>query len=200
MNSIFRQCLLVSVLAPSGAWGNPDPTTLDAWAKPRDISEFQFLLDRSPFSLPTAEESSPLAERYALTGAVSIDGNPLVFVLDRTTQTRHMISKKPNEQNMGLVEYLPDPDPRRMRATIRVGSEMATISYVEPAVGAQQPGQQQPTAMAAPQAPGAPGMPAVPGNSAAPQQQGIAPSPGQPGSEPPRRIIRRRVISGQPGP
>jgi hypothetical protein len=196
MNPTSRYCLLAFALIPFGAWANPEPPTDEAWTRPRDISAFQFLLDRSPFSLPTAEESSPLAERFALTGAVSIDGDPLVFVMDRTTQTRHMLSKKPNEQSMGLVEYLPDPDPRRMRATIRVGSEVATISYTESAT--QQPGQpQQSAAMAGPQQPGAPAVAGVPG---AIPQPGIAPGTGQPGSEPPRRIIRRRVISGQLGP
>ncbi|MEI6279953.1 MAG: hypothetical protein WCQ16_11330 [Verrucomicrobiae bacterium] len=165
------------------------------WAMPREISSFQFLLDRSPFSLPTAEESSPLADRFSLTGAVALDGEAIVFVLDKTTQTRHMLSKTPNKQNMGLVEYLPDPDPRRMHATIRVNGQVATIAYAEAnpqPLQAQQP--------AGPQANGPPPTPssvvnapagAAPGSPAF-QQQNTQPSN--------HRVIRRRIISAQPAP
>jgi hypothetical protein len=120
-------------------------------------------------------------------------GDPLVFALDKTTQTRHMLSKTPNAENMALVEYLPNTDPRQMQATIKVNGQVATISYAEPTT---QPGQ--------PQAPTAnmPGSPA-----SAPSVVVNAPpniTPGAPGTQPqsptqpPRRVIRRRIISGQP--
>jgi hypothetical protein len=166
------------------------------WAMPREISMFQSLLERSPFSVPTAEESSPLAERFSLTGAVALDGEALVFVLDKSTQTRHMLSKTPNRENMGLVEYLPDPDPRRMRATIRVNGQIATITFAEPANQQPPPGGQQPNP-GAPPAPTAvvnPPVAAAPGSPAFQQQQQ------QPAQPPNRRVIRRRVISGQPAP
>jgi len=163
------------------------------WTQPRELAAFQALLDRSPFSLPTAEESSPLADRFTLTGAVAIDGAPIVFVLDKTTQIRHMISKTPNKENMALVEYLPDPDPRRMRASIKVNGQVATISFAEPTAQ-----QGQPTAPN----PAMPGSPA----SASPSVVVNAPqaAPGAPGiqpqnpNQPTRRVIRRRIISGQP--
>ena len=187
-NALVFSCFLGSVMAQ-----NDEP-----WAQPRDFARFQFLLDRSPFSLPTAEESSPVAERYTLTGAVSINGDPLVFVLDKTTQERHMLSKTPNKLDMALVDYMPDPDPRRMHATIKVSGQLATISYSEPAAVQ---GQQQ----AAPQIPGP--MPQNPNPTAVvnpPPGQivagGAAQNVQQPNAQPPqRRVIRRRIISGQPG-
>ena len=118
----LRKALVFSFLLGSAMAQNEDP-----WTQPRDISRFQFLLDRSPFSLPTAEESSPIADRYALTGMVSINGEPMVFVLDKTTQERHMLTKTPNKLDMGLVDYLPDPDPRRMHATIKISGQTATL-------------------------------------------------------------------------
>jgi len=187
-NALVFSCFLGSVMAQ-----NDEP-----WAQPRDFARFQFLLDRSPFSLPTAEESSPVAERYTLTGAVSINGDPLVFVLDKTTQERHMLSKTPNKLDMALVDYMPDPDPRRMHATIKVSGQLATISYSEPAAVQ---GQQQ----GAPQIPGP--MPQNPNPTAVvnppPGQAvagGAAQNVQQPNAQPPqRRVIRRRIISGQPG-
>lgn len=172
----------------------------DPWAQPREFSKFQFLMDRSPFSLPTAEESSPLADRFTLTGAVAFDGDALVFVLDKTTQERHMLSKTPNKQSMSLVEYLPNPDPRQMRATIRVEGQIATISYSENAAGGQPPGVAQNPGMMPPQQPNQMptaivnppnGQTVAAGNNPALQQQQGAPQ---------RRVIRRRIISGQPGP
>ena len=109
-----------------------------------------------------------------------------------------MLSKTPNKLDMALVDYMPDPDPRRMHATIKVSGQLATISYSEPvAVQGQQQG--------APQIPGP--MPQNPNPTAVvnppPGQAvagGAAQNVQQPNAQPPqRRVIRRRIISGQPG-
>ena len=188
-HALVFSCFLGSVMAQ-----NDEP-----WAQPRDFARFQFLLDRSPFSLPTAEESSPVAERYTLTGAVSINGDPLVFVLDKTTQERHMLSKTPNKLDMALVDYMPDPDPRRMHATIKISGQLATISYSEP-VAVQ--GQQQAVPQIPGQAPQNPNPSAVVNQPPGQVLAGAAPQNMQQPSNtqsPQRRIIRRRIISGQPG-
>ena len=92
-----------------------------AWEKPRQLSDFQFLLKRSPFSLPTAEESSPLAERYAMTGIITIGGHEQVFVMDRNDQSRELLTQKPNAKNMALVSILREGNSPPQKATIRVG-------------------------------------------------------------------------------
>lgn len=196
---LFLSFFLLVALALNGACEE----IVAPWAQPREFSVFQFLLDRSPFSLPTAEESSPLAERFSLSGAVEFDGEALVFVLDRNDQTRHMLSKNPNQLNMSLVEYLPDPDPRKMRATIRVDDQVATIAYVEPINSGQLQADQQNSGMAPPFQPRAamnqprpavnnPAIPPSPPPSMQPQNGGAPPMI--------RRTIRRRGISGQPIP
>lgn len=207
MMSIFSLHFLVLASAAAIAHAADNPPDGAPWTKPREMAAFQSLLDRSPFSLPTAEESSPLADRFSLTGAADLDGDPMVFVLDRTTQTRQMLSKIPNSQKMSLLEYLPDPDPRKMRATIRVDGQVATIAYSESPAQPQQaglPGQPiQPSqpGVRPPQAGLPQGQPttvvnvpaAMPGSPAF-QQQGAS------AAQPSHRVIRRRVISGQPGP
>jgi len=212
MKSHFSHTLLALAIAGGVACAEDAASDQTPWTKPRDIAAFQAILDRSPFSLPTAEESSPLAERYSLTGAADLNGDPLVFVLDRTTQSRQMLSKIPNSQKMSLVEYLPDADPRKMRATIRVDGQIATIAYAEAAAQPQPPGQ--------PQMPAQPQMPGGAGAQPRPAHAGMVPGqpttvvnvpaamPGSPAfqqqgngaQQPPRRVIRRRVISGQPAP
>jgi len=185
-----------AVLALAGSCAGAQPASDDApWAAQRSIEAFQFLLNRSPFSLPTAEESSPMAERYTLTGAVGVNGEAIVFILDKTTQSRQMVGKTPNAEKISLVEYLPDPDPRKMRATIRVDGQIATIAYSEPVAN---PNDSPQNSAMAPQNPsavvvaaGSPPMPGTPGFQ-----------PGQPNQKQPvsRRVIRRRVITGQPMP
>ena len=173
----LQKTLILLVSPASMMAGDADP-----WTQPRDLSQFQFLLDRSPFCLPTVEESSPIADRYTLTGAVSLDGEPMVFVLDKTTQERHMISKTPNKLDMKLVEYLPDPDPRHMRATVNIGGQVATLTFAEPV--AQPPGAPQNTGMAPPPTQHPTAVVNPPMQSSNPQV--------------PRRVIRRRIISSQP--
>lgn len=147
-------------------------------AEERDFAPFEFLLQRSPFSLPTAEETSPLAERYCLTGAVEWGGKQQVFILDKATQQRHVVSPEGGTAGMVLLEFLPHPDPRRMQARVQIGGQVATISYAEAAAAEN---------AAAP-------MPADQPHQIA--QQAAQLTPGSP--PPPRRVIRRRVIAATP--
>lgn len=168
-----------------------------SWEKPRSLSNFQSLLDHSPFCLPTAEESSPLADRYALTGIVTISGEEEIFVFDRTDQSREMLSHKPNQKNMSLVSLVREGTSAPQKATIRVGTDTGTISYLEAA-----PQQAQPVALQGP--PGSPNAirPTIPRLPPLPQmpgtpQGGAITGPTRPGviTPPTRRIIRRPMVT-----
>jgi len=170
------------------------------WLASRSMDNFRVLLDRSPFSLPTAEEAAPGAERFFLTGAAAINGEPVVFVLDKNTQVRHMLGRTPNATNSKLLEYTPSPDPKNMRARIRIEGMDVSVGYSD--FGSE--------SGAVPQSPGAPPMMVPPGQPPqqagipappqppAPPQQNVQQSTGAQDAQPPRRVIRRRVISNQP--
>ena len=158
------------------------------WMEQRSMEKFQVLLNRSPFSLPTAEESAPMADRFFLTGAATINNEAVVFVLDKNTQGRHMLGAKPDAANNQLLDYKPDADPKNMSARIRIEGQETPIRYAELPAEAQ-PAQPRPMNPQLPQQPGAPQQP--PGAAA------VQPANTN-GNEPPRRVIRRRVISGQP--
>ena len=158
------------------------------WLEPRSMEKFQVLLSRSPFSLPTAEESAPVADRFFLTGAATINNEAVVFVLDKNTQIRHMLGAKPDAANNQLLDYKPDSDPKNMSARIRIEGQETMIRYAEVPAEAQ-PAPPRPMNPPLPQQPGAPQPP--PGSAA------VQPANAN-GNEPPRRVIRRRVISGQP--
>jgi hypothetical protein len=171
------------------------------WLASRSMDNFRALLDRSPFSLPTAEEAAPGAERFFLTGAATINGEPVVFVLDKNTQVRHMLGRTPNAANSKLLEYTPSPDPKNMRARIRIEGMDVSVGYSDfgsesGAVPQQSPG--APPMMVPPgQPPQQAGIPAPP-QPPVPPQQNVQQSTGAQDAQPPRRVIRRRVISNQP--
>lgn len=160
------------------------------WLQPRSMEKFQILLDRSPFSLPTAEESAPMAERFSITGSATINEEPVVFIVDKNTQNRLMLGKNPDASGNVLLEYLPDLNPQKMKASIRIDGQVTTVAYAEVA------GDQQQQVALVPMVPNAvqppPGTQLPPGavNPAQPQNP----------AQPPRRVIRRRVISGQNPP
>jgi hypothetical protein len=170
--------LLVATFAVSAT----EPTP---WEKPRSLETFQKLLGHSPFSLPTAEESSPLADRFSITGIITEGEDVQVFVFDRTDQSRTLLTKKPNEKDMCLVSIVRDDGSATPRASIRVGSESGTISFME---ASKQP-------QTAPPAPGSPAGGASQGQQAV-QLPSLPPLPQQPSAAPPsRRIIRRPVVA-----
>jgi hypothetical protein len=176
---------IITFLATSALMHGADDAP---WMEQRSMEKFQFLLNRSPFSLPTAEESAPAADRFFLTGAATINNDAVVFVLDKNTQVRHMLGAKPDAANNQLLDYKPDADPKNMSARIRIEGQETTIRYAELPAEAQ-PAQPRPMNPQLPQQPGAPQQP--PGAAA------VQPANTN-GNEPPRRVIRRRVISGQP--
>lgn len=111
------------------------------WTQPRLLSNFQTLLQHSPFSLASAEESSPLSERYAITGVITLDGEDEVFIFDRNDQSRELVTKKPNEKQMSLIAIIPQSDPSKLKATVSIKGETGTLSELElstnkPSIGA----------------------------------------------------------------
>lgn len=231
MNSI-RAIFLISLVAIVPVFGEEQDFTDAPWLKPRSLQDFRSLLDRSPFSLPTAEETAEIEDRFFLTGVATINEKPVVFVFDKTTQNRLMLEKIDSTgdvQRDRLIEYIPSIDPKNLTARVQIEGKVSQIRFAESAFqsqgGSQMTGQQPPSFSAPPGQPPPPGQPVSqnpgfspqpvnpgqpmppgqptftpPGMAAAPQNPGAV-QPGQPSNnEPPRRVIRRRVISNpQPG-
>jgi hypothetical protein len=193
--------LLMTTGASLLAAVTPLPASTQAsWEAKRELSNFQNLLKHSPFSLPTAEESSPLSERYAMTGIVTIGGNEQVFVFDRTDQSRELLSHEPNAKHMSLVALVRERTSSPQKVTIRVGNETGTIGYLEAAPQQAQGQQPRPGSPSG----GVPGQPRpgvqLPALPTLPQQPVAGPAaPGQPSNQTPpaRRIIRRPIIAPQ---
>jgi hypothetical protein len=173
----------------------------EPWLRPRSMENFKSLLERSPFSLPTAEENTAIAERFVLTGAATINETPVVFVLDKNTQNRLMLEKSNSSDSSSkdqLLELFQDADPKNLRASVQIEGQRTEIRFSETSFEPPS-GQPMPPQANAPNQPMPPMPPAPPLQPAAPGQQQPAVQPGNnANAQPPRRVIRRRVISGQP--
>ena len=185
------------------------------------LSRYEGLWKNSPFQLesiapPTVSEG--LAQRYALTGIAHIDGEPLVFLMERATQQRLMLEKEGEKGGISLVQVDEQKKYDESTATIRRGGEVGVIKFDVSASSVGQP-------MPMPTVPGMPGgnaqagMPppvpgvngvqpgTVPGQPAAPFVQGGAPHnttgvvPGVPGPGIPQNgQVQPGTDVPQPGP
>ncbi len=161
---------------------------------PRDPAQFAALFAKSPFVMPSGGDQSPLSQRYAITGIASMNGEPIVFLLDQATKQRLAISARESQGGVTFVSLTQNDDPNLVRATIRSGSETGDVGFAKsqlsPARNAAAPAN---TTAATPAPP-----PATPAASpaaelvAAPQPQPSAPSST-------RRIIRRTTALPAPG-
>lgn len=187
MISLVISSSLVAQSQESQTITSPSPA-LASWEKPRTLVTFQHLLDHSPFSLPTAEESSPLADRYALTGIATISGQEEVFVFDRTDQSREMLTHTPNKKNMSLVSLVREGNITPQKANIRVGADTGIIGYLE-----STPQQQMQPPQAAVQNVNLPRLPTLP-------QPGVVNGVSAPPNPQMRRIIRRPMVNPPQAP
>lgn len=200
MKSIRAILIFLLVSRLSVAAETPDLDS-EPWLRPRSMENFKSLLERSPFSLPTAEENTAIAERFVLTGAATINETPVVFVLDKNTQNRLMLEKSNSSDSSSkdqLLELFQDADPKNLRASVQIEGQRTEIRFSETSFEPPS-GQPMPPQANAPNQPMPPMPPAPPLQPAAPGQQQPAVQPGNnANAQPPRRVIRRRVISGQP--
>jgi len=200
MKSIRAILIFLLVSRLSVAAETPDLDS-EPWLRPRSMENFKSLLERSPFSLPTAEENTAIAERFVLTGAATINETPVVFVLDKNTQNRLMLEKSNSSDSSSkdqLLELFQDADPKNLRASVQIEGQRTEIRFSETSFEPPS-GQPMPPQANAPNQPMPPMPPAPPLQPAATGQQQPAVQPGNnANAQPPRRVIRRRVISGQP--
>ncbi len=163
--------------APSAS--APEPTTASSEhaehneeivPPPFPLSRYTSLWEHSPFQLESIalpSESAGLAQKYALTGIAQVNGEPIVFLLDRATQVRHMLDKKTNSDGLSLVQVNMEKKSDDSTAVVRQAGELGVVKFdaTAPAMGALptgiqgqvgQPGRSFPTqAQSPPQPPGA---------------------------------------------
>lgn len=153
--------------------------------KALDLSRFEALGKKSPFTLASATAQADFAKDLFLGGYVRMDGEDYVMVANKTKPDRILVGTKPSPaaQGMILLELKKSPlgGLSKLEAKIKKGTEMATLKYESTGGGASP----APIPIATQGQPPIPGMPGQPG-------QGQMNDSGKGGS--PAPIIRRRVI------
>lgn len=161
--------------APEGETQEAPAENAEVTPPPFPLSRYAPLWERSPFQLESIAppvESLGLAQKFALTGIAQINGEPIVFLLERATQLRHMLDKKTNTAGLSLVQVDMQQKYADSTAVVRQGAEVGVVKFdatapsgvvAAPAVGQPQmraqrvvqPGMPQPTIPGQPQVPGA---------------------------------------------
>jgi hypothetical protein len=167
--------------------------TASGLPKALDLSRYEALGKKSPFTLASATAEADFAKDLVLGGYVRMDGEDFVMVANKTKPDRILVGMKPSPaaQGMILVELKKDPsgDPSKMQAKIMKGTEMATLKY-ESIGGGGPPAVPIPVATQ-PQPP-IPGMPAQPQVNPGQRSQ-------NPSRQTPSPIIRRQRVIPIPG-
>ena len=163
-------------------------TTSSGLPKPLDLSRFDALGKKSPFTLASATAEADFAKELVLGGYVRMDGEDFVIVANKTKPERILVGRKPAPpaQGMVLLDLKKDPlgDPSKLQAKIKKGTEMATLKYEITGGG---------VAPVAPIPVAAQGQTPVPGLPGQQPGQGQVNSGGKP-SATPAPVIRRRMI------
>ena len=116
----------------------PAVTTSSGLPKTLDLSRFDALAKKSPFTLASATADAKFAKDLVLGGYFRTDGEDFVIVADKTTHVRWLVGRKPSSaQGMVLQDLLKDPsgDLSKLQARIRKGTEMAVLALDKSNVG-----------------------------------------------------------------
>ena len=114
-------------------------TTSSGLPKPLDLSRFEALGKKSPFTMASATAEADFAKELFLGGYVRVDGEDFVIVANKTKPDRIFVGRKPSPaaQGMVLLDLKKDPsgNPSKLEARIKKGTEMATLGYLRQDTG-----------------------------------------------------------------
>lgn len=129
MKAVVRIFAVVSLgAAPfsgvDASWENWSPAS-------REIARYEHIWRTSPFVAATevTQAKESLASRFGLTGFARIDGQDIVFVFDRQSMQRFAVKVGKESYGVNLVSLETSTDIKQMRARIKVGTEVADISF-----------------------------------------------------------------------
>lgn len=99
--------------------------------KPLQIDRYEHIWQQSPFVVetPIAQQSAGLEQQYFLTGIASLNSAPVVFLFDRKSLSRVMVTPDNPAQGIQIVSVDSNPDPQKASVTIKVDQEQAIIHY-----------------------------------------------------------------------
>ncbi len=123
-----------SILAVVAFVGNASAGEPEVFAPPANPAErYRSVWEKSPFvaeTPATAQKQGPgLSQRFVLAGMATLNDEPLIFVLDRQSLARIVVTKKSGAAGLQLVSIDSNTDPKQASATVRLGAEQDVIRY-----------------------------------------------------------------------
>lgn len=92
-------------------------------------SRYQVIWQRSPFTLSSANDSSPAPQKLALTGILQIGNKTYASVIDKDSKHRFMVSQDEPVERISLVEIKNADDPAKVIATFKRDGELIQLRY-----------------------------------------------------------------------
>lgn len=124
---------LLTVLTGSSGWlSAADPTENNSFDPALvSVERYRGIWEKSPFvaETPALPKTGGLAQRYVLAGMATLQNEPVIFVLDRQSLARLVVTRRPNPGGLVLVSLDDESDPKLARVTIRLGDEQGVIRY-----------------------------------------------------------------------
>jgi hypothetical protein len=94
--------------------------------KPVSAQDLTALMAASPFT-----RSLNLSDSLVLTGIASINGKPVVTLMNKMTKENFVVGQEPNAQGWRLAETTANGQLNRAQAKIMIGAEVVTVRYSE---------------------------------------------------------------------
>lgn len=108
-----------------------DPEIFDPPAA--QAERYRSVWEKAPFAAWAPAASPPqgasLSQRFVLAGMATLNDEPLIFVLDRQSLARIVVTKKGDASGLRLVSVDSNSDPKQASATVRLGAEQDVIHY-----------------------------------------------------------------------
>lgn len=96
------------------------------------LEQYRHIWEKSPFVAEAAVVKEPgggLAQRFVLTGLATLRNEPVVFVLDRQSLARLVVSRESKPGGLEVISVENNNDPKQASATLRLGNEQGVIRY-----------------------------------------------------------------------
>lgn len=123
-------CMLVLAAVPAPAQQAAPPVPAPAPVKdpdlpqPFDAKVLTPLMSNSPFN-----RAVNISDSLVLTGMASIDGKPMVTLMDKEQKRTYVVTDEPNENGWKLAEPPPHVELKKAQVKISIGAEVVTIRH-----------------------------------------------------------------------
>ena len=124
-NWLLCASVLLAASSANGQQAAAPPAAKDPdLPQPFDTRTLAPLMANSPFN-----RAVNLSDSLVLTGMATVDGKPMVTLMDKDQKRTYVVTDEPNENGWKLAEAPPHVDLKKAQVKISIGSEVVTIRH-----------------------------------------------------------------------